>query len=204
MVASITAENLACRRGMRPVFADLNFRVQASECVSVQGPNGAGKTSLLRVIAGFIAPAAGTISLQSGGSSIVDDEERGKFIGWLGHQDALKPQLTTRENLAFYSHLYANGDGVDAALDCVSLNRQRDLPGQYLSAGQKKRLALARLLVSRRPVWLMDEPLSALDTSGRALVATLISAHVSNGGIVLAATHEPLGVPVTTLVLGAA
>jgi heme exporter protein A len=190
---------------MRPVFSGLNFRAQSGDCISVEGPNGAGKTSLLRLIAGFIAPVGGSLrlSLKDGGE-ISDEEERGKLAGWLGHQDALKPQLTARENLSFFAQLYMDGNGVDEAIARVGLTRQKDLPGQYLSAGQKRRLGLARLLVSKRPLWLLDEPLSALDTSGKALVVELIAAHIGAGGIVFAATHDPLGLSTIKLQLGAA
>ena len=201
---SLTAENLACRRGLRPVFAGLNFLAQGGDCIAVEGPNGAGKTSLLRLIAGFINPASGQLTLNADGKAVEDEEERGKYIGWLGHHDAVKPQLTAKENLTFFAHLYADATGVDAALERVGLMRQIDLPGQYLSAGQKRRLALARLLVSRRSLWLMDEPLAALDTAGKKLAADLIAAHVADGGIVFAATHEPLGLAATKLLLGAA
>ncbi len=205
MIASVSAQNLSCRRGLRPVFAGLNFRVQAGECVAIEGPNGAGKSSLLRMLAGFITPQDGTLQFAAeDGAQISDEEERGKQVGWLGHQDAVKPQLTARENLTFFAQLYSDVSCTEAALDCVGLTRQRDLPGQYLSAGQKKRLALARLLVSRRPVWLMDEPLAALDVNGKALAAKLIHAHVGSGGIVFAATHEPLGTDAMKLSLGAA
>ena len=205
MLLSVVAENLVCRRGMRPVFSGLNFRAHAGTCISIEGPNGAGKTSLLRLLAGFIAPADGSlrVALKDGGE-ISDDEERGKFAGWLGHQDALKPQLTTAENLSFFALLYADGSGVDEALARTGLSRQKDLPGQYLSAGQKRRLGLARLLVTRRPLWLLDEPLAALDVAGKALVADLISGHVKQGGLAFAATHEPLGLACEKITLGAA
>lgn len=189
---------------MRPVFAGLNFCTQSGDCIAVEGPNGAGKTSLLRLIAGFIAPVSGQLMLNADGKDVGDEEERGKYIGWLGHHDAVKPQLTAKENLSFFANLYGDGTGVDAALERVGLSRQIDLPGQYLSAGQKRRLALARLLVSCRPVWLMDEPLAALDIAGKKLAADLIAAHVAGGGIVFAATHEPLGLAATKLSLGAA
>jgi heme exporter protein A len=175
------------------VFRDLNLRVAAGQVLALEGPNGAGKTSLLRMIAGFLPPAGGTITLHSVGVEVTDNEERGKFIGWLGHHDAAKPQLTPRETLTFFFRLYG-ASGIDEALDVVGLTRASDLPCQYLSAGQKKRLALARLKLSDRPLWLMDEPLAALDADGKALAASLVKSHCASGGIVIAATHEPLGV----------
>jgi heme exporter protein A len=166
----------------------------------VEGPNGAGKTSLLRMIAGFLEPEAGRIVLDG----VSDTEERGKRIGWLGHHDAAKAQFTPAETLAFFQRLYGVAANVTAALAEVGLARVADLSCQYLSAGQKKRLALARLKISGRPLWLMDEPLAALDAQGKTLAASMIAAHCNAGGIVVAATHEALGVAGETLMLGAA
>ena len=192
MISSLTAEKLTCTRGERTLFSALNFRVQAGQALAVEGANGAGKTSLLRLIAGFLAAAAGRIVVKTDGCENDDAEERGKSVGWLGHQDGLKPQLTVAEQLDFYARLYGHcADG--SVLEQVGLARQADLPCRYLSAGQRRRLALARLLVSKRPLWLLDEPFAALDTSGQALVAHLMARHCGEGGIIIAATHEPLG-----------
>jgi heme exporter protein A len=192
MISSLTAEKLACARGERKLFEQLSFRVTAGQALAVEGANGAGKTSLLRLLAGFLSPAAGRIVMKIGDAQSDDAEERGKQVGWLGHHDGLKPQLTVREQLAFYAGLYAKP--ADAAvLEQVGLTRQADLPCRYLSAGQKRRLALARLLVSQRPLWLLDEPFAALDTAGQQLVAHLRARHCGAGGIIIAATHEPLG-----------
>ena len=194
----LTVENLTGIRGQRLLFRDLSFRVEAGQVLSLEGPNGAGKTSLLRMIAGFIAPAAGSIAF----GALSEPEERGKRIGWLGHHDAAKPQLSPREVLAFYAWLYRIAGDIDSALDAVGLRAIADLPCQYLSAGQKKRLALARLKLLRRPVWLLDEPLAALDAAGKALAAEFLSAHAKDGGIAIAATHEPLGIACEKLQLG--
>jgi heme exporter protein A len=168
MISSLTAEKLACARGERKLFEQLSFRVTAGQALAVEGANGAGKTSLLRLLAGFLSPAAGRIVMKIGDAQSDDAEERGKQVGWLGHHDGLKPQLTVREQLAFYAGLYAKP--ADAAvLEQVGLTRQADLPCRYLSAGQKRRLALARLLVSQRPLWLLDEPFAALDTGNESL-----------------------------------
>ena len=201
MPASLIAENLTCIRGSRLVFRDVGFSVDGGQVLSLEGQNGAGKTSLLRMIAGFLAPAGGAITLRRDGEDVTDHEERGKFIGWLGHHDAAKPQLTPRETLEFFSRLNGVTGRIDEALDRVSLARASDLPCQYLSAGQKKRLALARLKLSNRPVWLLDEPLAALDASGKSLAADLVKEHCASGGIVIAATHEPLGVDAARLQL---
>jgi heme exporter protein A len=192
MISSLTAEKLVCARGERRLFEGLSFRVGAGQALSVEGANGAGKTSLLRMIAGFLAPVSGVLRLSENGADITDAEERGRFVGWLGHHDGLKPQLTVAEQLDFFARLY--GARTDAAvLEQVGLARQADLPCRYLSAGQRRRLALARLLVSQRSLWLLDEPFAALDTAGQALVAQLMARHCGSGGIIIAATHDPLG-----------
>lgn len=202
-VASLAADQITCVRGERVLFRDLSFSVEAGQVLAIEGPNGAGKTSLLRLIAGFIAPAAGTIQLALD-KGISEPEERGKHIGWLGHQDGAKPQLTPSEVLSFFAKLYGSAEDVAAALAAAGLARCATLPCQYLSAGQKKRLALARLQIVRRPLWLLDEPLAALDSEGKKFAADLIEAQCRNGGIVLAATHEPLGLACRRLVLGGA
>jgi heme exporter protein A len=205
MVSSLSAENLVCTRGERRLFAGLSFRVAQGSVLAISGPNGAGKTSLLRLVAGFLAPVSGAVRFTANDKSeLTDAETRGKMIGWLGHQDGLKAQLTLAEQLLFFSQLYDAPPNIAAALESVGLARQSDLPCRYLSAGQKKRLALARLKITNRPVWLLDEPLAALDAGGKALAAQMIADHCAGGGIVLAATHEPLGIEAATLTLGAA
>jgi heme exporter protein A len=189
-------------RGRRLLFRDLSFRVAAGQVLSLEGPNGSGKTSLLRMIAGLLAPAAGHITLVCGDRTTDDADERGKQIAWLSHLDAAKPQLTVAETLRFFVALYGGTTGEEGALTAVGLARLADLPCQYLSAGQKKRLALARLTLQRRPVWLLDEPLASLDRDGKARAIALIKAHVADGGIAIAATHEPLGVECERLDLG--
>ena len=204
-LSSLEADGLACARGGRAVFRGLDFRIEAGQALALEGPNGAGKTSLLRMLAGFLTPLAGTIRMTTrDGAAISDEEERGRTIGWLGHHDGVKAPLSARENLAFYARLYDSPGDIDRALDDVGLTRARDLPGQYLSAGMKKRLALARLKLSARPLWLMDEPLAALDVNAKRLAADMIAAHCAHGGMVIAATHEPLGLDCAKLVLGAA
>jgi heme exporter protein A len=203
-LASLDVENLSCVRRQRLLFRDLSFRARAGEVLCIEGANGAGKTSLLRLIAGFLAPAVGTIRLRMNGVEISDGEERGKFVGFLGHADAVKPQMTVGETLRFFARLYGRHDDIAPALDAMGLARLRDFPGQYLSAGQKKRLALARLQLSGRPLWLLDEPLAALDAAGKAVAAGLLAAHCAAGGVAIAATHEPLGLACERLVLGSA
>ena len=185
------------------MFRGLNVTVAAGKALSVEGPNGAGKTSLLRMIAGFLRPAAGMIRLRTNAAEIVDAEERGKFVGWFGHQDAVKPQLNVREQLEFWASLYRSAQPTGTVIEAFGLSSLADLPGQYLSAGQKRRLAFARLQLCARPLWLLDEPLAALDAAGKILVADAVAAHCASGGIVLAATHETLGIECEKLMLGA-
>lgn len=192
MISSLTAEKLACRRGDRKLFEDVSFTLSPGQALAIEGANGVGKTSLLRIIAGFLAPHGGRLILMTSEGACEDCEARGKFVGWLGHFDGLKPQLTVREQLTFFARLY-QGTAEDSVLEKVGLMRQADLPCRYLSAGQRRRLALARLLVCRRPLWLLDEPFAALDRSGQALVGQLMALHCKNGGMVVAATHDPLG-----------
>jgi heme exporter protein A len=192
MISSVTAENLACVRGDKRLFESLSFRVRAGQALAVEGANGAGKTSLLRLLAGFLSPVAGRVLVRTADRDNDDAEERGRLVGWLGHLDGLKPQLTVLEQLSFFARLY--GRPADpAVLETVGLLRQADLPCRYLSAGQRRRLALARLLMSQRPLWLLDEPFAALDVAGQGLVAQLMLRHCGAGGIIIAATHDPLG-----------
>jgi heme exporter protein A len=202
MILSLTAEKLACVRGERQVFAGLDFQVKAGEVLVVEGANGVGKTSLLRLIAGFLSPAAGSVSIATDQGTISEGEERNHQIGWLGHQDGIKPQLDVDEQLEFFAQLYGATASLDDALARVGLSRQRQLPCRYLSAGQKKRLGLARLMVSARPLWLLDEPFAALDRNGRGLAADLMQAHCASGGIVVAASHDPFGFASRALRLG--
>jgi heme exporter protein A len=182
--------------------------VKAGQALALEGATGPGKTSLLRLIARNLPDAAGTVTLHHGGKNISEPEERGRFVGWLGHHDALKASFTVSEQLAFFGKLYgrplrpaapdtspasAGEERRMALLEEVGLTRQAELPCRYLSAGQRRRLALARLLLTARSLWLLDEPYAALDTAGKALVARLIARHCGDGGLVVAATHEPLG-----------
>ena len=198
---SLDVEGLACVRGGRVVFLDVSFALRAGEALAIEGPNGSGKTSLLRVMAGFLAPERGAVRLCAKDGIEIERDERGRFVGWLGHQDGTKAQMTPRETLRFFAKFEGGDADVGDALDMVGLCRAAELPSQFLSAGQKKRLALARLKLSNHPLWLLDEPLAALDTAGRSLVADLIKSHCASGGMALVATHEPLGIDCATLQL---
>ena len=204
MIVSLTAEKLACARGERRIFSDLDFQVRGGEALVVEGANGVGKTSLLRLIAGFLTPVSGSVTLDLDNGAIRDDEERGRHVGWLGHQDGIKPQMAVGEQLEFYARLYGANAAAAPVLERVGLSRQQGFPCRYLSAGQKKRLGLARLILSGRPLWLLDEPFAALDSAGRALAADLMRMHCAQGGIVVAATHDPLGLDARLLRLEAA
>lgn len=199
----IEAANLACERGGRVVFRDLQFSLPHGAALSLEGANGAGKTSALRIVAGLLSPSAGDIIFRGSDKNITDGEERGRFVAWLGHLDGIKNQLTVRENAQFFAALYPSTGDVGKILERVGLARAQNLPAQYLSAGQRRRLALARLVLSNRPLWLLDEPLAALDAAGKALIAELMNAHCVAGGMVLAATHDPLGIDAERLSVGA-
>jgi len=180
--------DLACVRGGREVFAGLAFTVEAGQALIVTGPNGAGKSSLLRLVAGLVPLAAGRLTLAGGDGGFTIGEQ----AHYLGHQDAIKPALSVRENLAFWAS-FLGGGAVDAALDAVGLHGVASVPALYLSAGQRRRLSLARLIAVRRPIWLLDEPTSALDAAAQATLADLMRAHLSSTGLILAATHGQIG-----------
>jgi len=205
--SGLDVEALSLWRGERMLFRDLAFSVGAGQTLLLEGANGSGKTSLLRAIAGFLEPRAGTIRIRMNeGEPLASGEERANFIGWLGHQDGAKSQLTPIEALDFFARYYGGAHTTNDALARVGLARLKDLPIQYLSAGQKRRLALARLTLTARPLWLLDEPLASLDTAGKALVADLVGQHCRTGGVAIVATHEPLDLdgasPTSRLTLG--
>jgi heme exporter protein A len=186
----LAGDNLACIRGGRAVFTRLNFSVADGEALLVTGRNGAGKSSLLRVIAGLVRLADGRLSLEGG-----DPEASiGEQAHYLGHQDALKPALSVAENLRFWAAYLGNAAGdIEPALEAVALGALADLPAAYLSAGQRRRLSIARLIAVRRPIWLLDEPTSALDAASQERLAGLMRAHLAGGGMIIAATHGPIG-----------
>src|SRR6266571_7657131 len=186
----LAGSNLACVRGSREVFSGLDFQVAAGEALVVYGPNGAGKSSLLRMIVGLVRMAAGELRLDGGDPELTIAEQ----AHYLAHQDALKSSLSVLENLTFWAR-YLGSAGVDAlaALAAVGLDRLADLPAGYLSAGQRRRLSIARLVVVHRPIWLLDEPTSSLDAAAQARLTALMGEHLAAGGLVIAATHAPIG-----------
>ncbi|MCC6917933.1 MAG: heme ABC exporter ATP-binding protein CcmA [Alphaproteobacteria bacterium] len=192
MVPNITldARDLACRRGERVLFSGLSFSAGPG-LTEIVGPNGAGKTSLLRILSGVMASAAGRVQM-SRGEVLLEAGSYAAVLHYMAHADALKPQMTARENLAFAAAWFGAGMSPEAALERLRLSRQSHLPVAYLSAGQRRRLALARCYMLARPLWLLDEPVASLDAAGRALVAELVAGHVMGGGTVVAATHDAL------------
>ena len=186
----LRGSDLACVRGGREVFRGLAFTVQAGEALVVTGPNGAGKSSLLRMVAGLVRPQQGQLELEGGDVELT----RGEHVHYLGHQDALKPSLSVRENLGFWAALLG-GDGTktDVALAAVGLGGLAQLPAVYLSAGQRRRLAVARLIAVERSIWLLDEPTSTLDAAAQAMLADLMRAHLAGHGVILVASHGPIG-----------
>jgi heme exporter protein A len=184
----LSGSDLTCWRGGREVFRDVSFSVASGEGLLLTGHNGAGKSSLLRMIAGLLRIAGGRIDLV-GGAAERDIAEQAHY---LGHLDAFKPALTVQENLAFWiSYLEGVGEP-HAALDAVGLGSLAQLPAGYLSAGQKRRLSLARLVAIQRPLWLLDEPTSALDAGAQDMLLDLIRTHLHHGGLLVAATHQAL------------
>jgi heme exporter protein A len=190
----LLAVNLACHRGGRDVFAGLGFAVGAGEILAITGRNGAGKSSLLRTIVGLVRITRGSLTLEGGDPELTIAEQ----AHYLGHQDALKPSLSVGENLRFWAGFLGHkaADTV-AALAAVGLDPLADLPAAYLSAGQRRRLSIARLIAVKRPIWLLDEPMSTLDAAAQERLAGLMRTHLAEGGLVLAATHGPLGLAAT-------
>ena len=187
----LIAENLAGERGGEPVFSRVGFALGEGDGLVVSGPNGSGKSTLLRIVAGLLPAAGGVIRLEGGGEAWPDIASA---CHYLGHGNAMKTALTVEENLAFWRdfcgepHLEAG-----EALAMVGLPQVGSLPYGYLSTGQKRRVSIAKLLVSYRPVWLLDEPTAGLDAASERQFAALMQAHLEDGGIVVAATHLPLG-----------
>jgi len=187
----LSGTDLTCRRGGRDIFAGLNFSVASGEALMVSGRNGAGKSSLLRMLVGLIRVAHGSLGLEGGDRDLTIGEQ----AHYLGHQDALKPSLSVAENLEFWvGFLGPKIASRGGALAAVGLDTLADLPAGYLSAGQRRRLSLARLLAVKRPIWLLDEPASTLDAAGQRRLRDFMRAHLAAGGLIVAATHAALGI----------
>ncbi len=197
----LSGRGVRCVRGGRDVFSGLDFEAASGEALAIIGANGSGKTSLLRMIAGLLAVAGGSIGLEGGETELTLAEQ----AHYLGHRDALKPALSVLENLSFWRD-FLGGEASDAreSLSAVGLDHAVYLPAAYLSAGQRRRLSIARLLTVRRPIWLLDEPTNALDVAGQSMFAGLMGDHLARGGLIIAATHAPLGVAARELRIGGA
>jgi heme exporter protein A len=187
----LAGKDLACERGGRLVFSGLDFSLSGGAALVVTGRNGAGKSSLLRLIAGLLRKSAGRLDLTGG----TDEAALSEQSHYLGHLDAVKPALSVGENLQFWaSYLGApRGAPIKPALEAVDLAQLSDLPAAYLSAGQRRRLSIARLVAVPRPIWLLDEPTSALDTPSQSRLAELMRNHRAGGGMIVAAAHGPIG-----------
>jgi len=209
----LSGHGVRCVRGGREVFSALDFEASSGEALAIVGANGSGKTSLLRMIAGLLAIAEGSIGLEGGETELTLPEQ----AHYLGHRDALKPALSVLENLCFWRDFLGGApsspkEGLEESrikdsrlkdsLAAVGLDHALHLPAAYLSAGQRRRLSIARLLTIRRPIWLLDEPTNALDVAGQSLFARLMGDHLRSGGLIVAATHAPLGIAARELRVG--
>ncbi len=200
MITAVEIEDLALERGGRRLFQGLALNLAAGEAVALTGPNGAGKTSLLRALAGLIRPALGEVRFQGRQGLLEPEEARGRYLHLVGHQDGLKTARSAWEELKFQA-LWTGGAvaSARAAVKAMELERVTELEVRMLSAGQRRRLALGRLLASPRPLWLLDEPLAPLDSGRRARFGEMMAAHLKDGGLILAAVHDPLPIPARTL-----
>jgi heme exporter protein A len=206
-MTELSLENIALERGERRIAEGISARVAGGAALLLQGPNGSGKSTLLRVLAGLLPAAEGAIRWD--GADVARDREAHRArLCYLGHQDALKAGLTALENLQFWARYGASanpgGGDAEAAMRAFGLTRLADRPARVLSAGQKRRLALSRLALSDTPLWLLDEPVTALDTEAREAFLALLGRHLAAGGLAVIATHEPLAIEARVLRLGAA
>lgn len=199
---ALEATDLACSRAGRLVFTRVSFRLARGQVLAVTGPNGSGKSSLLLLVAGLLQPVAGALRFEGRG-------EAEAAAHYVGHADALKASLTLRETLRFWTAIYRQQGRVtldadfDEAAETVGLGHALDFPVGVLSAGQRRRAGLARLLLSPRPLWLLDEPTASLDRDGEALLASLMTKHIAAGGLIVSATHRDLPMAVdATINLG--
>jgi heme exporter protein A len=197
-MVQLQAKSVACQRGGRAVFSDVNFALSPGQLLELRGPNGSGKSSLLRLLAGLGEPVAGEITLEGGRSDLTI----GQQAHYAAHQEAIKPPLTVAENLEFWGD-FLGGGNLDRALAAFDLADLAEYPAALLSAGQKRRLSLARLALVPRLVWLLDEPTLGLDQASLEKLMRLVRGHLSGGGLAIIATHAALALePDVTLVLG--
>ena len=190
MRLELKVNGLALKKGYNLLISGVDFMLSPGQALSLAGENGVGKTTLLRTLAGFSPSHAGEISFFYSGKPLESEEAQAKYIHLLGHHDALSPSRTVAQELEFQSGFL--GGEVANAVDALNLRTLLDLETRYLSAGQKRRLSCARLLMAKRPLWLLDEPMAPLDTDHRALIGRLMRDHLAAGGMLIAAVHDPL------------
>ena len=203
MIEAVSIEGLALARGERPLFSGFDLRLAAGEAAALTGANGAGKTSLLRAVAGLLRPLAGVVRFHSASGELEPELARARGLHLLGHHDGLKTGRTAREELGFWASWHG-GARIGDAVDALDLKPLLELEVRKLSAGQRRRLALARMLAAPRPLWLLDEPLAPLDAHRRTRFGALMQAHLEGGGMILAAVHDPLPIPARTVAVGSA
>jgi heme exporter protein A len=204
LIDTLTIDGLALARGDRALFSGFDLSVEAGQAVALVGANGAGKTSLLRAVAGFIRPVAGAVRFAKGAEEVEAAEVRAHGLHLLGHHDGLKSARRAWDELLFQVR-WTGGSVADAerARDQLKLQPLCDLEIRKLSAGQRRRVALARLIASPRPLWLLDEPFAPLDTERRAALGGMMQAHLDGGGMILAAVHDPLPIAARQVEIGA-
>jgi heme exporter protein A len=203
MISAVEVEALRVERGGRALVDGLSFRVEAGEALALTGPNGAGKTSLLRCLAGLLRPAAGAVRFYGPAGELDPAEARGRGLHWLGPHDGLKGHRTVEHELDFWAR-WSGAEPDRSALAAMGLQAQRRLDVRRLSTGQRRRLALARLLAAPRSLWLLDEPLAPLDGAWRERTGAAMRERLASGGLIVAAVHDPLPVAARTLALGEA
>lgn len=187
--------NLTCVRGDRRLFSDLNFAVTSGKVIEVRGPNGSGKTSLLRIICGLASPASGEVRWNETNIQTLGEDYFGS-VAYVAHQNGVKDELSVIENLLFSTAVAGariSRQQANTILERVGLERQRDLPVRFMSAGQRRRLAMSRLLAGAAPLWVLDEVTSSLDEEGLALAAEMISEHLASGGLAVISAHQDFG-----------